>query len=166
MRDPTKLVEEFLSAGNRFDVDSQMMLLHDDIQIEVPGIGLVSGCEAARGFLSFDIGLNRQTTLVECRHSDDIVWCDAVRRDDWLTTVGIGELETTYEFRVIDGAIRSISGTFSPHSAELMGKTLEDFIPWALEAHPELFRADGGFKLNRENGERLVVAIREWTELR
>lgn len=158
-------VREFLASGNRYDVDSQMLLLAPDAIIQVPGVGSITGHQNLREFLEFEVGLRRQVTMIDCRFNRDHVICDCVRRDDWLTAVGITEFHTSYEVAFRDGLIGSIVNVFSSYSADLMGKTLEEFIPWTMRRYPELFREDGSFRLGREAGRGLATAAREWVEL-
>lgn len=156
------VVGEFLAAGNRSDVEAQLLLVTDDVRVEIPGMGVFEGKQEVKEYLEFGAGLGQETTMVDCRVRDATVVCDCMRRDDWLSAAGIPAFYFTYEFRVRRNRIASMRGAFTPHDAEIIAKTLEDWIPWAMTHYPELFAPDGAIRYSRETARGFVTAMEEW----
>ena len=67
-----------------------------------------------------------------------------------------------------DGLIQNFSAKVSPETVQYNTEVWQKFVPWCKENHPDeyskMFKSEGRFIYNRENGAGVVQLLRKWRE--
>lgn len=165
--DLLSLVQAYQEAKNRQDVEAVAAMFAEDAEFEMVGMGTMVGREQIRALDEYDVGINTRLEFSDCTQEGNTVTCDVVETNDWLDAAGLSEnryVSSVFTFE--NGLITRISAILSPESAQALGQTLQAFVPWIAQNHPEampqLFTAENQFIYSRENGVLVVSLLREW----
>ncbi len=165
--DLVSLVQAYQEAKNRQDVDAVQAMFAEDAVFELVGMGTMVGREQIRALDEYDVGINTRLEFSECVQEGNTVTCEVIETNDWLDAAGLTEnIYPSSVFTFEDGLIVQITATVSPESAQAMGQTLQAFVPWIAQNHPEampvLFTPDNQFVYSQDNGVLVVSLLREW----
>ncbi len=164
--DLLSLVEAYLEAHNRHDLEAGMAFFVEDAAL---GIGSVSakGQEQIRTFHEHQFKLNAELQHDDCSVEENTVICQAVLSNDWEQAVGINKIQfTPWTYTFEAGLIQQVSATPDPETEQILGWILADFKLWAAENHQseftQLFSPDGQIIHSGENAVLLVSLVEEW----
>ena len=117
----------------------------------------------------YDAGVNAEIKFIDFTSEENTVHCQLIERNDRLAAMGISELtfpSCTFVFR--DGLIQNFSAKVSPETVQYNTEVWQKFVPWCKENHPDeyskMFKSEGRFIYNRENGAGVVPLLRKWRE--
>lgn len=162
-RDPREVVEALQLAINAGDVDAAVALFHDDASVSIPALGPREGKEAIRELFEFCAGIELRWELRDFRTDGRATICTADQYDGWAGAAGIAPLQyESFSVTVAGGLIVSLVGAWSQTTSVTLGHLVERFTPWAVEAHPELYAANGDFIYSFDSGAGFSKAMREF----
>ncbi len=165
--DLVSLVQAYQEAKNRQDVDAVQAMFAEDAVFEMAGMGTMVGLEQIRALDEYDVGINTRLEFSNCAQEGNTVTCEVVETNDWLDAAGLPENRyPSSVFTFEDGLIVRITANLSPESAQAIGQTLQAFVPWIAQNHPEampaFFTPENQFIYSLDNGVLVVSLLREW----
>lgn len=158
-----EVVAELEKRVNTGDVDGVMELFSSDPLVTIPALGPRQGRNAVRALFDFCAGIEVRWHIREVAEREGGADCMVDQFDGWASLMGLAPLQyERFQLWLDDGLISRIEGTWSEDTLAALGAALEDFTPWAVQHHPELYGPDGDFHFTRSAGEGFIAAAREW----
>ncbi len=161
------LVKAFQELANRHDIDAVMGKFTEDAEFEMVGQAAVKGKKEIRQIFEYDAGVNTELQFFDFKSEGDTVSCQVVERNDRLKASGFDKLlHTSCSFTFRDQLIQKFITSADAESARAFGEVMRKFLPWIQKNYPKdysrLFTPEGRFIRNRENGERVVLLMKDW----
>lgn len=167
MKTEKEIVEAYLDAINRHDIDAEMSLYAEDVTNEVVGYFSKTGKSALRQLGEYGTAINNNFHF----HGYTIekpgqVSFKVTQQNEVLRTFGVDELRyASYKMTIRNGLITSIRTELSQESLKLVKETDEAFVTWATKEQPEAFAAmtpGDEFIHSKKNGLAVMALLREW----
>ncbi|HEX9692821.1 MAG TPA: nuclear transport factor 2 family protein [Gemmatimonadales bacterium] len=169
-RGADKVVRDFLTARNRYDLRAVSDLVTEDVVMRDPLALPSGGRKAVLARVRWDSVLSSQwrwtgTTV----HGDTVTFRRLAETSTWHQILGIGLVERdTTRFVVRAGRVSEIVlGGLDVASETRLRAALDDFLPWALHEFPERLartRPDGLFDPDPRRGADWLSLIRIWSD--
>jgi len=161
------LVQSFLTAANKNDVEKVLAMFNDNAEFELVGLYRVEGKEQIRNVFEYDAGVRTKLEFSDVQVEGDTVKGRLVESNDRLAAIGFNKLD--YPFCALtfrNGRIQKFSAKADETSIKKIIEAWQGFLPWVTQKYPtdreKLFAPEGRFIYNRENGERVVKLLKEW----
>lgn len=162
-----ELTYQLLGSVNAGDVEGAVQLFDEDATVKIPSLTPKRGHDEIRALFDFWAGLNVQWELRESTETEYGATVILDHFDAWGNLLGIVPLNyDSFRISVERDRIVAIDGSWSESTFEALGRALEEFTPWAIENHPELFLDNGDFRYSREAGAGFIAAAEEWMDSR
>ena len=162
----TEIVDKLQDSLNAGDVDALLDLFAEDAAVTIPALSPRTGSDQIRALFDFCVGIKVRWDFKESRLTDFGVECAVDQFDGWANLMGVAPLQyEPFRITIADDRIKSIEGSWSETTLMTLGQAAEEFTPWALENHPELFDDDGDYRYSRQVGAGFIAAAEEWMSL-
>ena len=167
MKTEKEIVEAYLEAINRHDIDAEMSLYAEDVTLELVGAFTKVGKSALRQLGEYGTVINNNFDFHECIFEEPgQVSFKVTQQNEFLRTFGVDELRyTSYKMTIHDGLITSIRTELSQEGMKQARQADEAFVTWAAKEKPETLAElmpDGEFIPGKENGLAVMALLREW----
>lgn len=159
----TAAVERFVAAVNDHDVDRIVSLVTDDVLVSFAGLTPFEGKDGVRSYFAWFAGYDAWWDLEIVSVENDLARCRLAAHDRFSEAAGISPLRySRVDITVENGLVCRVETEFSPETNAALSEVLEQFTPWAMARHPDLYTEDGNYAYFLDTGARMVAAMREW----
>lgn len=165
MKTEKEIVEAYLEAINKHDIDAVMALYDDDTVFEIVDGDDVVGKSALRPFQEFYNALNSQWHLFDYISEPGQVSCQGTMQNDWTRALGIDEMHyPSIKITLRDGLITSMRPEASQECMEQVKQADEAFMSWAAKERPEALAElmPDKFTYSKESALSLMALLHEW----
>jgi len=165
--DLLKKVQTFQYAANHHEIEKILAMFTDDARFYMVGQDRLKGKEQIRRFFEYDAGVNGELEFIDCTCESDMVSCRMLERNERLKTVGVSELlYTSCVFTFRKELIRGFMAIRDVETARTHDKVWPVFRAWVAQNYQsdytKMFKPEGRFIRNHENGARSVILLKEW----
>lgn len=162
------IINEYLGAHNRHDIEAALNCLSEDIHYHKVGVWEKRNKGEIGPIEEWEAAINSNYEAYEIHENQEEVRCKLIEHNQWLRNVGIEQaLYTSMIFKIRGGSIIEIISEYSAPTQKNISHILDMILSWAGKARSafigQLILKDE-FIYNRENAAFWGVLLRDWRE--
>ncbi len=164
--DILSLVQAYLEAYNRHDLDASLTFLAEEAALEIGSV-TAQGADQVRAFHEYQIALEAEFQQDGCLVEENTVTCQATLSSDWERAMGINTLDfSSWVYTFENGRIQRVSSALDSESQQIVEQISDAFEHWAAENHSneyaQFYSDDGQVIFSSENAVQVISLVEEF----